>query len=504
MREQRRPHDAAFRLISAKTFTNSRVRKGSSISAGLPPGGAEQGRARVAGKRAAAAVCGVLLAACGAFSARAQAPAWKNAALSAGNPDAAVQVSLSDAIARAKKLSPELESALMNVKIAAASVTQARSANLPNVLGISQYIYTEGNGLPATRFIANNGVHEYVAQANVHQAISGALLVEYRRSVVEAAAARDQAAIAERGLLVTVVENYASAVAAEHKLATAEGTLEAARNFLSITQKQQHEGDAAHADVVKAQLQEEDSEAAVEDARQAREQARMALALMIFRNVNRPYTLSDDPGAMLTLPTMAAAQAAAAANPQLDAAVRTASAAHKALSAAWMGYLPSLSFDYYYGIDANEFATHGNMSAGIREPAGQTVQNLGYSATASLNMPLFTWGATHSKVKSAEALNEEAQMELSYTRRQVAGDLEMFYSQAETAQHDVAIRQQAVKNALESRRLTLLRYKAGLATALEVVNAESTVDTENAAWYDAKTQYATALANLATLTGVLR
>lgn len=425
-------------------------------------------------------------------------------ALSAGNPEATVQVSLSDAIARAKKLSPALESALMEAKIAAENVVQARSANLPNVSGISQYIYTEGNGEPATRFIANNGVHEYVAQATVHEAVSGPLLVEYRRSVLEAAVARDQAAIAERGLLVTVVEGYASLVAAEHKLVTAEGTLDAARRFVSITQEQQEHGQAAHADVVKAQIQEEDSDAAVQDARQAREQARLALALLIFRNVDRRFRLTDDPGGMLTLPPLAEAQAEAKANPQLDAAEKAAIAAHKAVSAAWMGYLPTLTFDYYYGIDANEFAVRGNMSAGIRLAPGRQVQNLGYSASASLSMPIFTWGATHSRVKSAEEQAQEAQAQLAFAKEQAAADLETFYSEAQAAQHDVRIRQQAVKNAIESRRLTLLRYKAGLATALEVVDAESTVDGENAAWYDARTRYATALANLATLTGVLR
>lgn len=450
----------------------------------------------------AGAIPGTLPVAMAARSGGGAANAQSSATLSAQSPAPVLQVSLRDAIARAKRLSPELQSALTQAKTAAAEAVQARAANLPNVSGAVQYIYTEGNGTETSRFVANNGVHEYVAQGDVHQAISPPLLIEYRRSVLLAAVARDQAAIAERGLLVTVVRSYASLVAAEHKLVTAQGSFEAARNFLSITRKQQQHGQAAHADVVKAEIQEEDSETAVDDAREAREQARMALALLIFRNVDRNYALTDDPGAILSLPPLAEAQAEAKANPQLDAAIREERAAHKAVSAAWLGYLPSLTFDYYYGIDANAFATTGNMSAGIREPF--PVRNLGYSASGGLNMPLFTWGATHSKVKTAEALEQESQTQLDYARRQVAAQLEMFYSEARTARDDVRIRQQAVNNALESRRLTLLRYKAGLATALEVVDAENTVDAENAAWYDAKTRYATALASLATLTGVLR
>jgi hypothetical protein len=47
-------------------------------------------------------------------------------------------------------------------RIAAENAVQARAANLPNITGNSQYLYTQGNGTLASRFIANNGVHEYL------------------------------------------------------------------------------------------------------------------------------------------------------------------------------------------------------------------------------------------------------------------------------------------------------------------------------------------------------
>jgi outer membrane protein TolC len=56
----------------------------------------------------------------------------------------------------------------------------------------------------------------------------------------------------------------------------------------------------------------------------------------------------------------------------------------------------------------------------------------------------------------------------------------------------------------ESRRLVLLQYKAGDASALEVVNAEATVSLEENAYFDTETRLATALASLAALTGKLQ
>ncbi|MGC8549295.1 MAG: TolC family protein [Acidobacteriaceae bacterium] len=409
-----------------------------------------------------------------------------------------MQLTLADAIRRAKILSPVLETAEANARIAAENAVQARAANLPNVLGNAQYLYTQGNGTPASRFIANNGVHEYLAQTNVHQNVSPPLFLTYRSDAILAAAARDKAEIASRGVVVAVVQAYATLVAANEKAKSAQGTYKAAAQFLSITQKREKNGDAAHADVVKAMIQLADNQVNLQNTQLAQEQARIALALLIFRHANRNYVLVDDPAHILKLPAFVKAQQEAAANdPQVDAAVKTEKAAHKALDAARFGYLPTLSFDYNFGIDANAFAMQ------TTQPDGSRIQNLGYSASASLSVPLFTWGATHSKVKVAKYQQQEAKTALAYARRQHTGDLELYYQQAKMAQQQIQIRTQSTADAIESRKLTLMRYKAGLATALEVVNAESTVQLERDALYNAQVQYATALANLATLTGNL-
>jgi outer membrane protein len=408
------------------------------------------------------------------------------------------RITMADAIQRAKAISPMLQTAETNARVAAEAAVQARAANLPNVSGVSQYLYTEGNGTLASRFIANNGVHEYIAQADVHQSISAPLFLQYRSSSILAAAARDQAEIAKRGLIVAVVQSYATLVAANGKVASAEGTLKAAQEFLRITRQREQNGEAAHADVVKARIQVSDNQVAVQSAQLAQEEARIALALLIFKSADQNFMVVDDPGHMLQLPAFTKAQQEAQGkDPQVDAALKNEQAAQKSVDAAWMGYLPSLTFDYYYGIDANQFATNGVL------PDGQRIQNLGYSALASLNVPIFTWGATHSKVKQAESMRQEAKTALQYARRQHMGDLELFYKQAQMAKQEMEIRKRSTADAVESRKLTLLQYQAGQASALEVVNAESTVSLEQSAWYDAETQYAVALANLATLTGNL-
>jgi outer membrane protein TolC len=428
----------------------------------------------------------------------AAAPPRVSALPTSPSPGPVIAVTLEDAIRRARLLSPALETALTNAKIAAEAVVQARAANLPTISANSQYLYTQGNGTPAARFVANNGVHEYIAQGDAHEVLSAALLIDRRHSALLVAVARDQAEIARRGLVVAVVQSYAGFVAADGKRKSAEEALDAAKNFLRITQELEQGGEVARADVVKAQIQVEDSEVAEQGARLAWEQQRLGLALLIFPDVNQAFHISDDPAQMLEVPAFAEAQAKARqANPDIDAARNTARAAKKDVEAAWAGYLPTFSIDALYGIDANQFAARTQTVDG-------PIDNLGYSGLFSVNLPIFNWGETHSQVKQAEYRQQQATTALSYAQRKLHADLEQYYLAAEEAESEMDLRKQATAEAVQSRDLTLLQYKAGMNTALEVVNAENTLSLEQTAYYDAESRYAIALANLATVTGSLR
>ena len=97
------------------------------------------------------------------------------------------------------------------------------------------------------------------------------------------------------------------------------------------------------------------------------------------------------------------------------------------------------------------------------------------AATATLNIPVWHWGATQSKVKQAELQRHQAQVELSAAQRQALADLQSFYAEAQTARGQLDILRNSVDLAAESLRLTTLRYQAGEATALEVVDAQNTL-----------------------------
>jgi outer membrane protein TolC len=95
----------------------------------------------------------------------------------------------------------------------------------------------------------------------------------------------------------------------------------------------------------------------------------------------------------------------------------------------------------------------------------------------------------------------QAQVELSAAERQALADLQSFYAEAETSRAQVDILRNSADLAAESLRLTNLRYQAGEATALEVVDAQNTLTLARNAFHDGEARYHLAIASLQTLTG---
>jgi outer membrane protein TolC len=414
-------------------------------------------------------------------------------------PPAPLTVTLADALARAQADSPDYRSAVTEAGLAHEDKVQSRANILPNVNYNNQFIYTEPNGTKTNtgKYIANNTVHEYISQGNLHQTVSLASIADFRKTAALEASARARAEVAARGLVVTVVQKYYGLVAAQRKYATEQRAGEEAERFVNISQKLEQGGEVAQSDVVKAQIQFQQTQRDFQEARLGMEQARLDLAVLIFRDFSENYTVVDDLQQPQALPEYAEVQTMSAQkNPQLRAAVAAMSAAKYEVKSAWADLLPAGSIDYFYGIDASHFATHS-----VDPVTGQKIDNLGYSVVASLQFPILSWGANRSRIKQADLRRDQAQVELSYAQRQLISNLKSYYQEAETARAELESLSRSAELAQESLRLINLRYRAGEATVLEVVDAQNTFTLARNAHADGQVRYRLAIATLQTLTG---
>ena len=416
---------------------------------------------------------------------------------------APLTLTLQDAIERARQNEPQYRSAVTDREIARQDRVQARAGLLPAVNYNTSFVYTQGTApLPAScqtatascpnsRFIANNGVHEYISQANVHEALSLTNFADYRRSAAALSQARAKAEIASRGLVVTVTQAFYGLLVTQRKYANAQRASSEAARFLEISQKLEHGGEVAHSDAIKAHIQAQEQQRQLQEAQLTMEHSRLDLAVLLFPDFNQDFSVVDDLQTPEPLPTFPEVETAGKKNnPDLRAALAAYDVANREVTAAWGGLLPSLSVDYFYGIDSNQFAVRTN---GVR--------NLGYSAVASLQIPIFSWGSDRSKLKQAELRRDQAHVELSYAQRQLLSHLREFYSEAETSRSEMESLASSAEMAAESMRLTTMRYQAGESTVLEVVDAQNTLTAARNAYDDGQARYRVAIANLQTLTG---
>ena len=454
------------------------------------------------GRLVALIAAGAAIACAGPASANSLPQAPQPAAASANSP--APAITLSQAMALAIQNDPAFATARAAAGSARLDAAITRSALLPNASANGVFTYTEPSGfvnkdapiglrdLPI--FVANDSVHEYWAQILVNQTISLPNIANWRRSRAVAAQASADLESARRDLLVRVVAAYFGVVDTGEKAAVAQRALNEAQSFLDLTQKLEKGREVAQADVVKADLSVQQRQRDFADATLAAEKARLDLGVLLFADPLTPYTLADQKQLPGSLPDEATVQADAAHNnPDLRSALSAMKAAQNEVWAARLAYLPSIGLNYTYGINAPEVAAN----------APGAVRNLGYSASVTINMPLWDWFSTQDKVRQSELREKASQAALTNTQRLLIAQLDEYYQEARVAEDQVASLETSVDTARESLRLTRMRYSAGEALALEVVDAENALAQAESALADGRLRAQVARANLQTLTGVL-
>lgn len=416
-------------------------------------------------------------------------------------------ITLQEAIRRAQANEPVFAAAVAQSKSSALDRSIAKASMLPGVVYHNQYLYTQPNGefspagqgaaastsQPLPRFIANNTVHEYMSQAVVNETFGIKQLADVRLANATSAQAAAELEVARRGLVAAVVGLYYGAIASDAKLAVAQRAASEAVSFTTLTQARERAREVAHADVVKAELQQQQRQRDLSDAGVISERAHLELATLLFPNPLTPYTLQPPEANAALVPFADVQTEASKHNPELKSALAALKASDASVLAARAAYLPDLGLNVTYGIDAPQFATKG--------PDG--VHNLGYSASVTIDIPVWDWLATGHRVRQSEIRRDVARVALTATQRQFIAHLQETYSEAKVAGDQLKSLDDSVKTADESLRLTKLRYTNGEATALEVVDAENSLTLAEDARADGMVRNQTAIANLKTLMGDL-
>jgi outer membrane protein TolC len=417
---------------------------------------------------------------------------------SAGPP---LTLTLADALARAEKNSPQFQAAVTAVKLAHEGQVQAGAAMKPQLSYLTQYLNTQGNGIsPVGRFVTNDGVHVYRSWAVVKQDMPGSFFIDAgpRKAAYMKAVADAEQEVAQRGLNVTVTQDYYALLVAERGYATAQKSLQDTTHLLEISEALEKGGEVAHADVIRLQLEENQKENALEDARLAMSNAQLNLSVLLFPTFNENFTVVDDLDTPPPIPSFQQAEGMAKdRNPDLRAALAVYNASGVDVAMAKSAFFPSLGIEFDYGIEANAYALHS-----VNLTAPKVVQpNLGYFVTYSLSLPVWDWGTRMSNLHAAEDQRALARVNLSYAQKQMLSSLYNSYNEAAVAWNELGTLRRSVDLAARNLELVTMQYEAGETQVLSVLDAENSLEQARIADAAGAARYRNALAALQTLTG---
>jgi outer membrane protein TolC len=422
---------------------------------------------------------------------------------------ATAPLTLEAAIAEALAANPALAAEGASARAAGETVRESRAARWPRLEVATDYSRTThpvavfGNLLSQERFTEANfdvgflnepdPLSNLRARVTVAQPlwaggrISGAIEGAER----QADAARAGFERARQELVFRVVDRYTGAVVAERAVAVRTATLDIAERNVTLTRDRFETGLAVESDTLQAQVRESEARAALASAERDAAVSRAALALEMGRErgmpLELPETLEVGPEEE-TPPIEALVERAVAVRPDLAAARAGVEAARAGLARARGGRLPELGWSGAYEADSE---------AAFDDPGTSWTLGVGLTWTG------FDGGAGAARVARAQAGLDRAQNLLEQARRGVALEVEAAARGLDAARLRRAEAAQAVTLAKRSAEIVHDRYREGLTTVVELLEAETLLSGSRIRELQARRDLRVARAELALATGSL-
>lgn len=378
---------------------------------------------------------------------------------------------LLDAYREARANDPVLSQAEATRLATGEGVTQARALMLPQLNG-SFGLTQQSNGSASSSILSDTG-HSRTRSlsATLNQSIVDLSQWANLSAAKSTAHSQDSAYEASlQALYVRVTTAYFGVLTSQDALVFAKANEDAYKEAYDQADQRFKVGLSAVTDVYQAKSYYELAKAQTIAAQNTLNDAKEALTQITGKPVNDLKKLRED--LPLAAPTPADpnawVQAALQANPTVQSSQYTVQAAEHNIDAARAGHLPTLNATVERGKSSSWFEQAS--AAGLRGN-GQ----YGTTVGLSVNIPIFSGGATQSRVRQSIYQRDEAQDSLESTRRQVVRDTLNFYRSVLAGISQVEANKASVESGQKALEATRAGFDVGTQTMLNVLNAIQTL-----------------------------
>lgn len=274
---------------------------------------------------------------------------------------------------------------------------------------------------------------------------------------------------------------YYDAIRADALLTSAREAEEAARSTAELFRRRRAEGLLTGADVLQAEAELRAATARTLDARRVRAEAREALGLHLGWGADSVPTPADSLGG----PGVEASPVGASFEPRARPDLRALDAAAGAAGAEERRALAA----YFPGVELfGSWVTH----AGDPFESDATDWTVGLT----LRWALFTGLGRDARVDAARAERRIVETEYERALREARVEVQRARRAVASARAGLEATEAAAEAALEGARLTRLRFREEMATATDVLEAESRATSMRSRAIEARVRYHAAVARL--------
>ncbi|MHB1014044.1 MAG: TolC family protein [Desulfurivibrionaceae bacterium] len=375
-----------------------------------------------------------------------------------GPARAAEPLTLAEALTTADKNQPQIEEAAANLSATAAKLGQAKASYWPQINLAADW--NKGD-----TFIANLGAI-MKTEVSATTVVVRQNLYDFGRTAGATQAARGAKAAAAEGVTVSRQDVAFRVKAAWYLVLATEKQVEASRKTVAAREglaRQAEEffrhGIRSKVEVARTQASLFAGKSLLIQAENNRKLARLELANAMGLTSLENRALAEPETSAEPVPEdLASLQEEALHNrSELKQLSSLRDAAAGSLHSARSGYLPTLSGTASYGEAAQSMLPDGPV----------------WALGVNLTLPVFSGFATREQVREADAAMHGVEARQKNLRLQVVKEVEAAWLGITEAQARLAASSKEAIAARESQRLAMERYREGLGTMIEAIDAQA-------------------------------
>jgi outer membrane protein TolC len=373
-------------------------------------------------------------------------------------------LTLDEALQAARQNNLDLKIARARLEQSALLSRRAWAGYLPTVAvagtytrNVNEVALTLPGVPPGTPPIVIQPLNQFGAQIEVRQAI---LAPSLWPAIRNAGIAEDVAELstenARREILFAVAQSYFGAASLQEAIRATQFLLEVNTAREADTRKRFEAGTVTKVALLRSQLDRTRAEQDLVRSRNAYASAKLALATLIQRDAEFSVELPPVPSVPSAEEDLA--KQALEQRPDVAAARRNLDLALGRRQGAWFAYAPSVGFSGVYRLsNAPGFAGRNDI----------------WFLTLSAQWVLWDGGLREINLREESARVAEASAQQKQTEARATEEVARARLEYENAQANLAKAEEALSLARETQRLTEISFKAGVATYLEVADANA-------------------------------